>query len=99
MRKPFSEKFRENIYITLIILGFLASLFILTGRVKIESRSKTVDIAVDYNDIESLCKQEHISFPGYLAKLKEAGVTSVAFDEVNLEQMPNHGQSQVYDWF
>lgn len=84
-------KYRKLFYTILVLLAFISSLVILTGRLKVENVGKNVEIALDYDDLEDMCRREGISPEVALVSLKKAGLTSLAFTETSLNRMQNRG--------
>jgi len=85
-------KYRKIFYAVLIILAFLATVIILTNRIKLEKENRTVDISMDYSGLEEMCRRENIEIDEVLRKLKEAGITSLSLNETTLEELQARGE-------
>jgi hypothetical protein len=85
-------KYRKAIYFLLVVLAFAATLPTLSGRARIERESRSVEIVMDYNDLENICTQEGVPPGEALERLKKAGLTSLSFSETNMEELRNRGR-------
>jgi hypothetical protein len=85
---------RKTLLAIFVIAAFASSLFLLTGRIMMEKNNKTVEIVLEYNDIEQITRQEFIPVNTFLGKLKDAGVTSISFTETNLTELQERGKLQ-----
>ena len=85
-------KFTYNkILILFIALGLLSSLIIGYQRHMIEEANKTVELIVEYNDVEKLALFEGVDKQTLLEEVKKSGITSLAISEVTLEQLEANG--------
>lgn len=87
-------KYRKAIFAFLIIIAFIASLTALHGRIQAEGKSRTVEISMDYNSLMELCRQEGIDPDEAFSTMKEAGVTTLTFSEMSLNQLQEEGRLQ-----
>jgi len=87
-------KYKKGFFALLIVLAFIASLIILSGRIKDEKRNRTVNLSMDYNSLTDLCREEGISIEGALKVMKESGITSIAFQEITLDRLQGQGELQ-----
>lgn len=85
-------KYRKVIFALLIIAAFIASLAVLTVRIKNEKANSTVDICLDYDSLISLCRDEALDEDNTLRLIKDAGITSLAFSEVNIDRLQDEGK-------
>lgn len=78
--------------LALIALGLIASGVIASQRWRIEAANRTVELAVDYDEAVILAGQKGLSTSECLRSLKQAGVTSLAIQEVTLETLVRDGR-------
>lgn len=94
MNSNWTAKRRRSIYLTMVILAFISSMVLLTGRIAIEKRNRTVELVIDYESLFNVCLQEQIDLFSTLDKLKTAGITSVALSEMTLQNLSLQGRVQ-----
>lgn len=80
-----------SVLIFLIAAGAFVGLFSSYKRVVIESKNSSVELAIDYSDVQKLSLREGISSDELLAKLKGAGITSIALTEDTLDKLELDG--------
>jgi len=80
-----------SVLILLIAAGAFVGLISSYKRVVIESKNSSVELAIDYSDVQKLSLREGISFDELLAKLKGAGITSIALTEDTLDKLELDG--------
>lgn len=80
-----------SVLIFLIAAGAFVGLVSSYKRVVIESQNSSVELAIDYNDVQKLSLREGISSDELLAKLKGAGITSIALTEDTLDKLELDG--------
>lgn len=86
---------KNKIFVLLIVLSIIASLYYVVGRHKVESAYKGYDVVIDYSDI---CKMAYASgkTPAeYLKDMKDAGVTRVSMNEETIDSLSNDPKSSV----
>ncbi|MCD4785810.1 MAG: DUF5693 family protein [Candidatus Eremiobacteraeota bacterium] len=86
-------KYKKGFFALLIVLAFISSLIILSGRIREEKINRTVNFSMDYNSLVDLCREEGISTDDALKVMKESGITSIAFQEITLDRL--HGQGEL----
>ncbi|MDU4959282.1 MAG: DUF5693 family protein [Sporomusaceae bacterium] len=88
--------FRYNrVLLIVILLGFLASLFIVWQRHRVEVANSTIELAMDYEDISELAQTEGVDRPSLLRQFREAGITSLSVYDVTLEKQAKAGRISV----
>lgn len=85
-------KYRKAIFALFIVAAFIASLAVLTGRIKTEKANNSVDLCLDYNSLISLCQDEGLDEDNTLKLIKDSGITSFAFSEFSLDQLQDEGR-------
>lgn len=80
--------------IAFIALGLLAALVIDFARNGEEKANATVDMAIDYEGLETLAQREGLPLADVLAKFKDAGITSLAVYETTLKKLDDSGEVQ-----
>jgi len=80
-----------SVLIFLIAAGAFVGLISSYKRVVIESKNSSVELAVDYSDVQKLSLREGVSVDELLAKLKGAGITSIALTEDTLDKLELDG--------
>ncbi|MBI5701302.1 hypothetical protein HZC34_05620 [Candidatus Saganbacteria bacterium] len=84
--------------ISKILLSMILTLAVLTGawlgfqRHGIESESKTIELAMDYNDLKTISALSHYSFDKLLGDIKERGVVSIGVREETLSEASTMGE-------
>ena len=80
------KKFHYHpILLAAILIGFIASLLIGMERHTVEEKSRTVELAVDYEGLLELAAREGVPAEQVLARAKEAGISSLAVYETTFE--------------
>lgn len=87
-------KYKKGFFALFIVLAFISSLIILSGRIREEKKNRTVNFSMDYNSIVDLCQEEGISVDDALKVMKESGITSIAFQEITLDRLQDQGKLQ-----
>lgn len=78
--------------ITKIVLSLILTVAILLGaylgwqRHMIESESKTVELAIDYNDLKTISAASHYPFDKLLNEVKQRGIVSIGLREETLPE-------------
>jgi hypothetical protein len=90
------KKFTYNkVLIGLIFIGLLAALTVAWQRHWVEHANKQVELVMDLHDVAQLAHTEGVPLDSMLAKVKKAGVTSLAVYETTLEKLGNSGKITV----
>lgn len=77
--------FQENkIVLALLALVLLGCLFVIAGRFGVESKNKTYDIVLDYNEIETMAQQSDEDVSWWLSKYKDMGIDKVGLTEESI---------------
>jgi hypothetical protein len=88
--------FRQNrLLTTLLALGVLGAAWTLANRHAVEMRNRAVEIAVDYTEVAQLAGASGLTVPQTLARLKQAGATSVAIQERTMADVMTSGEAWV----
>ena len=82
----------RNLLYVLIFISLMASLFVGYRRMAVEYSDKTVELAMDYNDVLKLSKLEGAKMNLLLSRLKEAGINSIALPEDTLDSAEKRGE-------
>ncbi|ABR50222.1 hypothetical protein Amet_4141 [Alkaliphilus metalliredigens QYMF] len=81
-------KVSENkILLGILIVGIIISSIVTGQRVQVESQNKTVDIVLDYKEIEELAKQSDQDMKWWLEGFESLGVRYVGLNEENFERL------------
>ncbi len=78
---------KNGILFIVLIIALMVSFISTLQRVTIEGKNKTVDITVDYLEIEKLAKQSDQDVNWWLSKFKDMGISSVALNEESFESL------------
>jgi hypothetical protein len=89
-------RYYSRIPILLLIVGLLCSLWTAARRVWVERAGRTVEIAVDLEQLRSLSASMGVSLPDALDQLRQAGVTSIAVGEQTLGELEMDGPARVH---
>ena len=81
--------------VVLIGLGLSASIVVGVQRWRIEAANGGVEIIVDYEEAKLFAMQKGLSVDECLHRLKEAGATSIAIQEITLERLVADGRLDV----
>lgn len=88
------KKFHYHpILLAAILIGFIASLLIGMERHAVEEKSRTVELAIDYEGLLELAAREGLPAEQVLARAKEAGITSLAVYETTFEKFNKNGKA------
>lgn len=87
-------KFNYNrLLIVCIIIGLIAAIVVNVQRYNVEQSNKTVDLAIDYEDMLKLAQMEGLPVEEVLSRAKEAGITSLAVYETTFEKLNKSGKT------
>jgi hypothetical protein len=76
---------KENkILLIIIAIAVIVSLITIGGRISVESKNKTYDIVLDYNEIEALAGQSDHDVSWWLNEFRKMGITKVGLAEENM---------------
>ncbi|MBF8983384.1 hypothetical protein IZY60_07530 [Lutibacter sp. B2] len=78
---------KNPVLIAIIIGAILVSSVIAIGRISNESKSKNVDIVLDYLEFKNMAQQSEHDLVWWFAKFKELGVYGVALNEDSIESL------------
>lgn len=92
-------KYRKALLTLIIILAFISSLWVLGERIRAERANNNVELSMDYSTILSMCRDEGLSMDEVLITFKEAGITTIAFSEITLDQLREQGRLQYMTGF
>lgn len=87
-------KFKYNrLLIICIVIGLIAAIVVNIQRYNVEQANKTVDLAIDYEDMLKLAQMEGRPIEEVLSRAKEAGITSLAVYETTFEKLNKSGKT------
>ncbi|MFT9497299.1 DUF5693 family protein [Anaerosolibacter sp.] len=78
---------KNSIILMILALGLIVSSLSAFERVAVEGQNKTVDITVDYLEVEKLAKQSDQDVKWWLGQFKDMGISSVALNEESFETL------------
>ncbi len=81
--------------VAIIVAGLLAALTISWQRHVVETNNTRVETAMDYEEVVELARMTGIAVPETMRQLKEAGLTSLAINELSLEKLQLSGKLAV----
>jgi len=81
----------RNLLLIIITLSLFASAFIGARRFVVEHRDRSVELAMDWDDIVFLSRSEGVNVNTLLKKLKEVGIQSIALCEDTLDSAERKG--------
>ncbi len=85
--------FRHNkVFNICIIIGLAVAIFVAAGRMNVERDNKTIDMVVDYSEIESLASQSHKEVSFWLNTFKSMGINKAGLSEESLDSLINEGK-------
>ena len=88
------KKFHYHpVLLAAIFVGFIASFIIGVERHAVEERSRTVELAIDYEGLLELAAREGLPAETVLARAKEAGITSLAVYETTFKKFNLNGKA------
>ena len=76
---------KNRLFIIFVLIGIIASLLLSFNRIKIESKNKSVDITLDFDEIVKLSEQSDKDLEWWFKKFNEWGVNSVTLNEETFE--------------
>jgi len=85
-------KLGKKVWLFLLLVGLITSFFVGWQRNQVERANRTVEIALDYQDVVNLAQSQAYNLEKVLQKFKEAGVTSAAISELTLDDLEKSGQ-------
>lgn len=84
--------FKENkILISIILVAVVVSSVISIGRINVESKNNSLDIVVDYNELEQMAKQSDHDMAWWLDEFKKMGINKVGLSEESLHSLMDSG--------
>lgn len=86
----------NKVFVMLVVVGLIAALAILGQRYRIEQHNRTVELAIDYEDIVELSQVEGVPLAELMAQYKAAGMTSLAVYDMTLEKLSKSGKITVF---
>ena len=88
--------FRYNrVLLFFIILGLVASLVIVWQRHKVEIANSSVELVMDYEDLQELARIEGVDSKQLMQQFRQAGISSVAVYDVTLKTLHESGRIAV----
>lgn len=89
------KKYKNKLFLFLILLGILFSFYFVVGRMKAESQYKSYDIVADYDEFLRLSFEEDKNPKEYFEDLAKNGVSSIAVNESTIASMKNFSSSKI----
>lgn len=86
---------RKIVATVLVLIGTLATMPTLYGRLQREREARPVDLVMELKSYKQLADQEHVPLPQLLNQMHQAGATSVAVSEMDLNSLRVNGQATV----
>lgn len=83
------------VLLALAALGLLAACSVLWERHKLEQSNRTAVLLSDYRSLCDFSRQQGLELDAVLKKVKELGVTAIAVDELNRDDMQNNGLARL----
>lgn len=84
----------DRLLLILLIPGLIAALIVGMGRYKLESKSRQIELTLDYQELQNLSVSSGTSIPDLLKQFKGAGVTGIAISEDLLGDFVSTGQAK-----
>ena len=84
----------RRLLLILIVIGALAGFVATMKRATVESRNKTVEIGLEYDEVARLAQVTQTPLNDVLAQFKNQGVTSLIFNEDLLAGLEQTGQAR-----
>ncbi len=82
----------RRVAILAAVIGLIAAAWPLTARLRVEARSRTVDLAVDGPAMAGLASLSGLTYPQLLGQLRGAGLTAAIVPETTLASLVDAGQ-------
>lgn len=86
---------QNKILTVLILIGFIAALGLVSGRYRSESRNRSVELVLDWDQVRSVAASSNLSPQRVLLELKSRGVRGVAVTEPTLANLRDDGLIKV----
>ncbi|MDO5296844.1 MAG: DUF5693 family protein [bacterium] len=83
------------VLLALAALGLVAACSVLWERHKLEQSNRTAVLLSDYRSLCDFSRQQGLELDAVLKKVKELGVTALAVDELNRDDMQNNGLARL----
>ncbi len=79
---------KENkILLVIIAIAVIVSFVTIGGRISVESRNKTYDIVLDYNEIKAMADQSDHDISWWLDEFRKMGITKVGLAEESMASL------------
>ena len=82
----------DKAFIVVLVVALAATLFLAAGRMRIEAKSRVVEIIVDAEDVRRVAAASGKTFPDLLSELHGAGASALGVREATLEELQRGGQ-------
>ena len=86
------------VLIAVLVCGLAAAAVVCVQRYQVEQVNRAVEIVLDYREIATVAAASGSSEQDALTALREAGATSVALQEVSLEELLATGRAELLPW-
>lgn len=85
------SKSHNRVLLVAVLVGLIASLVIFWQRHQVEVANSTVELMMDYEDLEALARSEGMETDEVLRQFKQAGLTTLAIYETTLDKLHSSG--------
>lgn len=82
----------DRVLLILLIPGLLSALYLGARRFQVESRNKSVELTLDYTELQNLSVSSGTPMPELLERFGAAGITGIAIGEDLLGDFSSRGQ-------
>ena len=92
---------KQHLYVFLpvLIIASIVSIWIAYGRVAVEQKLDTVNLVMDYDDWKRFCLQNGYNLDDTLDELKKGGISSFGIYEDTPKRLQERGEITVYSGF
>lgn len=86
----------DRVLLIALIIPVIVSLVFAGQRISVEEANRTVELVIDLDDFLALARFESEDPGRFLARLREAGITSAAVKEMQLQRLSQEGIASVF---
>lgn len=83
---------RTRVLLILILFACVAAGTVAVDRSRVERENRTVELVMDYPQLAALARQSGTPMGELLAKVREAGIITVALPETDLQELSSRGR-------
>lgn len=80
----------------MLVAALVSATGILWGRAQVEKSNDTVELVMDYKAAKLLCQSMSYPLDTFLRQARDAGLTSVALNEVTIKDIADAGQAYLF---